>query len=73
MQDIGGKRQTHSLFFRDKTWADSNLTFWTSWQGPVLQGVMDALNGASRLITSIVHIGSKEGFLPWTNDLRKFL
>jgi hypothetical protein len=51
-----------NIFFIDETWVDSNLTFRKRWQGPGIRGMMDTVSGSNRLI--VVHIGSKDGFLP---------
>jgi hypothetical protein len=55
-------REKLNIFFVDETWVDSNLTFRKCWQGPGSRGVMDTVSGRNRLI--VVHIGSKDGFLP---------
>jgi hypothetical protein len=52
-----------NIFFIDETWVD-NLNFRKCWQGPGIRGVMDTVSRSNRLI--VVHIGSKDGFLPGT-------
>ena len=56
------REEQQQIFFLDETWADSNITFRKCWQGPGVTGVAENISGTSRFI--IVHIGSKDGFLP---------
>jgi hypothetical protein len=56
------REKLKNILFIDETWVDSNLTFRKCWQGPGIRGVMDTVSGSNRLI--VVHIGSKDGFLP---------
>jgi hypothetical protein len=52
----------HPIFYIDKSWVDSNLTFHKCWQNEQVMDVQANVNSGSRLI--MLHVGGNNGFLP---------
>jgi hypothetical protein len=52
----------HPIFYTDKSWVDSSLTFRKCWQNEEVMSVQADVNSGNRLI--VLHVAGINGFLP---------